>query len=97
VVFFFVVFKQMRLRYSILRQLVVVQTTLAELKIDLEEHEATYTRPDKELLANLMRSKIALEQWKEQEIRVRLAEVDELTKKRREEDKDVLGSGTARY
>lgn len=87
----------MRIRYSILRQLVVVQTTLAELKIDLEEHEALYTGSNKELLANLMRCKIALEQWKEQELRMRLADMDELTKKSREEDKDVLGSGTARY
>jgi hypothetical protein len=70
----------MRLRYSILRQLVVVQTTLAELKIDLEEHESTYTGSDKELVANLMRCKIALEEWKEREIRLRLASVDGLVK-----------------
>lgn len=70
----------MRIRYSILRQLVAVQTALAELKIDLEEHTACYGGADKELLANLLRAKIALEMYKEQELRVRLAEVDELTK-----------------
>jgi hypothetical protein len=84
-VIFFVDSKQMRLRYSILRQLVAVQTAIAELKIDLEEHEATYVGSNKELLANLIRCKIALEQWKEQELRTRLADADELTKKSREE------------
>ena len=76
----------MRIRYSILRQLVAVQTAIAELKIDLEEHEATYTGLDKDLVANLTRCKIALKEWDERELRTRLAAVDELTKKSRTEE-----------
>lgn len=76
----------MRIRYSILRQLVAVQTALAELKIDLEEHLACYTDKDKFLLADILQAKIALEQHKEQELRMRLSDVDELTKKSREEE-----------
>lgn len=76
----------MRLRYAILRQLVVVQTAIAELKIDLEEHLAYYQGTDKFLQADLIQAKIALEQHKEQELRVRLSDVDELTKKSREEE-----------
>jgi hypothetical protein len=76
----------MRLRYAILRQLVVVQTAIAELKIDLEEHLAHYQGSDKFLQADLIQAKIALEQHKEQELRIRLADVDELTKKSREEE-----------
>lgn len=74
----------MRLRYSILRQLVVVQTAIAELKIDLDEHLAYYDGTNKSLIADLIRAKIALEQHKEQEFRMRLADMDELTKKSRD-------------
>ena len=74
------------IRYAILRQLVAVQTILAELKIDLEEHMACYGGTDKSLLADLLRAKIALQEHKERELRVRLFEADELTKKSREEE-----------